>query len=63
MYIFYTNFGLEKARAKKFFRKFQNSEAEMLLALCLKKQEFQADSVYKPGVYKKKCVVPLTIFF
>ena len=28
----------------------------MCLAMCLKKQEFQADCVYKLGVYKKKCV-------
>ena len=26
----------------------------MCLAMCLKKQEFQADCVYKLGVYKKK---------
>ena len=52
MYIFCTNFYLKKARAKK--EKFQKSEAEMCLAMCLKKQEFQADCVYKLGVYKKK---------
>ena len=34
----------------------QKSEAEMCLAMCLKKQEFQADCVYKLGVYKKKKV-------
>ena len=28
----------------------------MCLAMCLKKQEFQADCVYKLGVYKKKSV-------
>ena len=28
----------------------------MCLAMCLKKQEFQADCVYKHGVYKKKSV-------
>ena len=28
----------------------------MCLAMCLKKQEFQADCIYKLGVYKKKCV-------
>ena len=29
----------------------------MCLAMCLKKQEFQADCVYKLGVYiKKNCV-------
>ena len=26
----------------------------MCLSMCLKKQEFQADCVYKLGVYKKK---------
>ena len=30
----------------------------MCLAMCLKKQEFQADCVYKLGVYKKKvCII------
>ena len=54
MYIFYTKFCLETARAKFFKEKFQKSEAEMCLAMCLKKQEFQADCVYKLGVYEKK---------
>ena len=29
----------------------------MCLAMCLKKQEFQADCVYKLGVYKKKVCI------
>ena len=30
----------------------------MCLAMCLKKQEFQADCVYKLGVYEKRvCIV------
>ena len=59
MYIFHTNFSLEKARVKNFSEKFQKSEAEMCLAMCLKKQEFQADCVYKLGVYKKKVCIYL----
>ena len=31
----------------------------MCLAMCLKKQEFQADCVYKLGVYKKKVCIYL----
>ena len=31
----------------------------MCLAMCLKKQEFQADCVYKLGVYKKKVCTSL----
>ena len=34
----------------------------MCLAMCLKKQEFQADCVYKLGVYKKKVCIPKVIF-
>ena len=56
MFILYTNFCLEEARVKKFSEKFQKSEAEMCLAMCLKKQEFHADCVYKLGVYKKNSV-------
>ena len=33
----------------------------MCLAMCLKKQEFQADCVYKLGVYKKKVCNRYTI--
>ena len=54
MYIFYTKFCLETARAKFFKEKFQKSEAEMCLEMCLKKQEFQAICVYKLGVYKNR---------
>ena len=57
MYIFYTNFCLEKEISKEFSKKFQKSEAEMCLAMCLKKQEFQADCVYKHCVYKKKVCI------
>ena len=49
----------KKKESKKFSEKFQKSEAEMCLAMCLKKQEFQADCVYKLGVYKKKSVYHL----
>ena len=40
-------------KSTKIFLK-EKSEAEMCLAMCLKKLEFQADCVYKLGVYKKK---------
>ena len=35
----------------------KKSEARICLAMCLKKQKFQADCVYKLGVHKKKCVL------
>ena len=56
MYIFILIFFQKRQESKNLSEKFQKSEAEMCLAMCLKKQEFQADCVYKLGVYKKKCV-------
>ena len=44
----------KKQESKKISEKFQKFEAEMCLTMCLKKQEFQADSVYILGVYKKE---------
>ena len=62
MYIFILNF-VQKQQEQKFFKdKFQKSEAEMCLEMCLKKQEFQANCVYKLGVYKKNCVFETSHF-
>ena len=57
------NFYLENKNPKQFSEKFKKIEAEMCLAMCSKKQEFEADCVYKLDVYKKRIVYTAIFLF
>jgi len=56
MFIFYTNFCFKKHKSNNFSEKFQNSETEMCLAMCLKKNKNFKLIVFINLVFIKKRV-------